>query len=70
MHIFLKNQNKIDAHNELFKKGLVLYKMGLNTYSDLTNEEFMNFMSGSGQPKKMRSMQGSKNYKKSHRISE
>lgn len=44
--VFLENKNKITEHNELFEKGLVTYKMGLNKYSDLTADEFRSRMNG------------------------
>lgn len=46
MAVFLENKNKIAEHNELFDKGLVTYKMGLNKYSDLTADEFRSRMNG------------------------
>lgn len=40
MEIFLKNKEKISEHNELYEKRLSSYKMGLNDFSDLTDDEF------------------------------
>ncbi|XP_055841495.1 protein CTLA-2-alpha-like [Episyrphus balteatus] len=40
--IFCKNLKKIEAHNELYKKGLTTYTQGVNQFSDLTQEEFQN----------------------------
>ncbi|XP_065221425.1 procathepsin L-like [Planococcus citri] len=40
MKIFLDNERKIAEHNELYEKGEVTYKQGINKFSDLTNEEF------------------------------
>lgn len=39
MEIFKANLAKIEAHNELFKKGEVTWEMGLNHFTDLTDEE-------------------------------
>lgn len=46
MAIFLKNKKTIDEHNERYEKGLETYNMGLNKYSDLSNEEFVKQMNG------------------------
>lgn len=40
MEIFLQNQKKISEHNERYEKQQTSYKMGLNKYSDLTDDEF------------------------------
>ncbi|XP_034256093.1 uncharacterized protein LOC117654060 isoform X2 [Thrips palmi] len=37
---FQDNKKYIDEHNEKFNKGEVSYTLGLNVFSDLTNEEF------------------------------
>ncbi|XP_055296473.1 procathepsin L-like [Sitodiplosis mosellana] len=46
MTTFLQNRNKIAEHNKLFNEGHVLFKMGLNEYSDMTTEEFAAIMNG------------------------
>lgn len=47
MEIFLQHKKEIEQHNEVFKKGIVTYKMGINKYSDLAPNEFVNLMNGS-----------------------
>lgn len=37
--IFEENLVKVDLHNEKFKKGEVSYEMGVNQFSDLTEDE-------------------------------
>lgn len=39
--VFNENKRKIDEHNELFDRGLVSFKKGINKYSDLTEDEFI-----------------------------
>lgn len=46
MAIFLNNKKTIDEHNKRYEKGLETYNMGLNKYSDLSNEEFVKQMNG------------------------
>lgn len=46
MEIFFEHKREIDQHNELFGKGLVTFKMGINKYSDLAPSEFVNLMNG------------------------
>ncbi|RZC34231.1 Inhibitor I29 domain containing protein, partial [Asbolus verrucosus] len=36
---FEKNLNKINDHNEQYRKGLVSYTLGVNQFADLTPEE-------------------------------
>lgn len=38
--VFFTNLNKINEHNKRFDQGLVSYKLGLNKFADMTNEEF------------------------------
>ncbi|CAG9759479.1 unnamed protein product [Ceutorhynchus assimilis] len=38
--IFKDNLHKIREHNEMYEKGESSFKMGLNKFSDLTDEEF------------------------------
>lgn len=40
MEIFLRNKGKVDKHNQLYHDGLASYRMTLNAYSDLQNNEF------------------------------
>lgn len=44
MEIFLKNKALIEEHNELFKKGLISFELGINEFADMTNEEFRSVM--------------------------
>lgn len=46
MNIFLTNRNRIAEHNKLFNEGHVLFKMGLNEYSDMKSEELAAIMNG------------------------
>jgi len=39
-NIFIENQRYIDQHNEQFNAGKSTYKLGMNKFSDLTNQEF------------------------------
>lgn len=38
--IFDNNLQKIEEHNKKFEQGLVTYKLGVNNFTDLTEEEF------------------------------
>lgn len=38
---------EIEAHNERFKRGEELYERGLNQFSDLTDDEFIKYWTGS-----------------------
>lgn len=40
MEIFHQNKKLIAEHNKLHDMGLVLYRMGVNKYSDITDDEF------------------------------
>lgn len=40
--IFEANVKDIEAHNERYHKGLETFKMGINQFTDMTNEEFKN----------------------------
>ncbi|XP_065222098.1 uncharacterized protein LOC135846757 [Planococcus citri] len=40
MKIYLDNEKKIAEHNERFEKGEETYEMGINKFSDLTDQEF------------------------------
>ncbi|XP_065204572.1 procathepsin L-like [Planococcus citri] len=40
MEIYLNNIEEITKHNELFEKGEVMYKKGVNQFTDLTSQEF------------------------------
>lgn len=46
MAIFLANLKAISDHNELFDKGIVSYKLKVNSYGDLASEEFLRVMTG------------------------
>lgn len=46
MRVFLKNKREIDEHNAQYDRGLTTFKMGLNKFSDLTNDEFNAQMNG------------------------
>lgn len=46
MNIFLEHKKEIDKHNELYKNGLVSFKMDINKYSDLTSDQFAIHMNG------------------------
>ncbi|XP_055297310.1 procathepsin L-like [Sitodiplosis mosellana] len=43
--VFVDHKHKIDEHNLHYENGIVPFKMGLNKYSDLTHEEFVERMS-------------------------
>ncbi|XP_056631174.1 procathepsin L-like [Diorhabda carinulata] len=38
--IFKKNLEKIEAHNKLYDEGKSTYQMGINDFTDMTEEEF------------------------------
>lgn len=42
--IFQDNVRKINEHNKLFKQGLSTYEMGINQFTDLTEQEFMSML--------------------------
>lgn len=44
--IFLDNLKEISDHNERFDKGLVSYRLNVNSYGDLTTDEFLRRMNG------------------------
>lgn len=46
MAIFFENLKEISEHNDLFDKGVVTYRLNVNSYGDLTNEEFLRKMNG------------------------
>lgn len=41
MNIFNENRRKIAEHNDIYEKGLVTFKMGLNEFADWTYDEFV-----------------------------
>lgn len=43
---FLKTAREIEAHNEKFLRGEVSYSQKINKYSDMTEEQFMQSMTG------------------------
>lgn len=49
--IFKENVDKINAHNKKFDKGEVTFTMGINKFSDLTEEEFKKHYVGGYKPK-------------------
>ncbi|XP_065204941.1 procathepsin L-like [Planococcus citri] len=42
MKIYVDNLDRISKHNELYDKGQVTYKLGMNQFADMTSEEFSN----------------------------
>lgn len=44
--IFSKTLQQIDSHNFRFKRGLETFEMGVNQFSDITDEEFEAFYVG------------------------
>lgn len=46
--IFQQNLKEIEAHNELFKKGLVSWEKGVNQFTDMTQEEFLAYLKLAG----------------------
>ncbi|KAG4066592.1 hypothetical protein HA402_007228 [Bradysia odoriphaga] len=44
--VFLENKRKIAEHNQLYEMGKVTYKLGLNKYADLLQQEFAETMNG------------------------
>ncbi|XP_023020442.2 cathepsin L-like proteinase [Leptinotarsa decemlineata] len=49
-NIFLSNMLKIKEHNKKFENGQTSYRMGINKFTDLTPEEFMEKMTISKYP--------------------
>lgn len=41
MNIFAKNVEKVRLHNKMSEDGIVLFKMGLNQFADMTFKEFL-----------------------------
>ncbi|XP_063906825.1 procathepsin L-like [Zophobas morio] len=44
MKIFMENSHQIAQHNKLYAQGLVTYEMGINKYSDMLHQEFIQIM--------------------------
>jgi cathepsin L len=44
IHIFEANLKKIEEHNKLFDKNEVSYKMAINQFGDLSQEEFLDYL--------------------------
>ncbi|KAK9893082.1 hypothetical protein WA026_023646 [Henosepilachna vigintioctopunctata] len=42
--IFRENLKKIEAHNKIFNEGKVTYKLGVTKFTDLTPEEFLEYV--------------------------
>ena len=45
-HIYYANLRKIIQHNEKYANGDVSYSMGINQFTDMTHEEFQNYIKG------------------------
>lgn len=45
--VYLENKRKVNKHNQLYELGHVSFKLGLNKYSDLQDNEFVATMCGS-----------------------
>lgn len=43
---FAKNLDEIDSHNDKYSRGVVEWTMGVNEFSDLSNDEFLTFYTG------------------------
>lgn len=50
MEVFKKSVKLIKEHNERYERGEVPYKMAINQFGDLTNEEFNNLINGQDDP--------------------
>lgn len=50
MNTYLDNRRRINEHNQLYDSGNVTFRMGLNEYSDLSDDEFSAQMNGAKQP--------------------
>jgi len=50
MGVFFENKKHIDAHNSLFEKGAVSFKLAMNAYGDLENHEFRSMLNGYKMP--------------------
>jgi len=46
--IFLENKLEIARHNQMYERGEVAFKLGLNKYADLLHQEFVSAMNGYG----------------------
>nr|XP_045596387.1 procathepsin L-like [Procambarus clarkii] len=46
MNIFMENRHKIAAHNKLFATGHKPYRLRMNKYGDMLQEEFLSTMAG------------------------
>ncbi|CAH2085098.1 unnamed protein product [Euphydryas editha] len=46
MMMFLVNKYRVYKHNQLFERGQVTFRLGLNKYSDMSHEEFVRTMNG------------------------
>lgn len=46
LKIFMDNRHKIAKHNQMYEKGQVTYKLGLNKYADLLHHEFVRQLNG------------------------
>lgn len=41
----MKNVDRIEKHNELYRQGVVSYRMGINQFTDWTRDEFAEYLS-------------------------
>ncbi|CAH2085102.1 unnamed protein product [Euphydryas editha] len=46
MMIFLSNKYRVYKHNQLFERGQVTFRLGLNKYSDMFHDEFVRTLNG------------------------
>lgn len=56
MKTFCRNLNKIVAHNVLYEKGEFSWKMGVNQFTDWTEDEFKKWIGPPIKPMKLRSV--------------
>lgn len=54
MQNFFKHKNDIDAHNQLYEKGVVSFQMSLNKYSDLSHDDFVFHLNDFKRSRKLR----------------
>jgi len=46
MKIFMENAHQVAKHNQLYERGLVSFKLGVNKYSDMLHHEFVKTLNG------------------------
>lgn len=54
MNTYFEQRNRIAEHNQRYDRGQVTYRMGLNAYSDMTQEEFVDHMNGARRPTRVK----------------